>query len=190
MTTVADHLGEQLAELERKRASSEQAHLRFAGALSRLAVDIQAATDHYIRFGVATVLGTLADRWKAHAKDNPRGYFRALAKQLDRPYAFVDEETFGVYAGGGYQRIQIFELLVTRSDRLSNVTGGLLLAAVPVDNKDAAVRDPHPSPLYRADSKTCWHFLFRGDEGEKLLDQWLTSCRTDLVFRITLKATG
>jgi hypothetical protein len=111
---------------------------------------------------------------------DPKGYFKALAKELSRPFVYAsDEKTHGYY-GGTYKYHDYAQLIVPATNRLKNVVAGLNLVA----RTNATLGEGHDVICQHSDRT--WRFMFDTDSGREVLADFITTCRTNPVMRITL----
>lgn len=126
-----------------------------------------------------------------------RSHFRALAKELKRPFLWAIAGNAYTYHPGGGKEGFIAYCVVPRRRYLDPVVAPLLLVAREVPHYTSTdtpcfVRPPH-APYQRPDGTmmqpvpTVYEFTFQGPEGKQLFDGWRKRLHTDPTCRAALR---
>jgi len=152
---------------------------------SKLFVDdmlaIRGAVEHFLNTGICWIEAGYVDRKPRSISElanagSLRKFIRMIAKEKGRPFIFVENRVC--------HPTTPLTLTVPKRQNLKAVVSGLLLGAhrVPYVNR----RTPDV-PLLLVEQRTNWVFMFKGDEGQELLQHWMRNVQEDPVMRIALK---
>jgi hypothetical protein len=161
-------------EMERLNTIINEFEAKAEGAKATL----EARTREYLASGVAYNCMKFQSAMSLVGSE-PKDYFKALAKELDRPFIYAYDERKHGYWNGSYTYLEYTQLIVPATNRLKNVVAGLNLVAdqVRMLGQGAEVTTDH--------SDRTWRFNFEGD-GITVLEDFITTCRDNPVMRITL----
>lgn len=174
-----DSAARQLTAVTTNELKRLQAHYDdFAKQAEQAKVILEQRTREYLLSGVAY---NCADFQKSMALTgaDPKAYFKAMAKELDRPFVYASDEAEHGYFNGQYKYLHYRQLIVPATNRLKNVVAGLNLVA------DHRGKRGEGYKVTCDHSDRTWRFYFEED-GKSVLDDFITTCRDNPVMRITL----
>jgi hypothetical protein len=145
---------------------------------------LNAATDDYLRSGIAVLSTDLTKHFNRLPDRKPKAYFKELAKELDRPLIFAEESResrYGPSVKGNWKYTPVVDLTIPATERMKNAVAGLSLLAVPNS------RENESAPVVSNHSERTWRFKFRGVEGIAQFTAFREFCRTNRVMRVVLR---
>jgi hypothetical protein len=163
-------------DIELKRMQS--IHDEFVQQAAKAKQELETRTQDYIESGIAYNTTALQTAFNIIHDSDVKGYFKKLAKELDRPFVYAEDTKDHAYYKGRYQYIEFTELTVPATNRLKGVVAGLNMVANP--RGERTVDD-----VIARHSERTWRFEF-SPEGRHVLLDFIKTCRDNPVLRITL----